>query len=207
MIDILGFRDFVQSEDVDIAGTLLLDLKEAIENLDVHSIQFSDSILLYTEGTTGRDLRAIVTASVRLVGRFAALLIGLRAGIACGEFWHEGNVFVGKAMIRAYELEQSQDWLGGVLDPAIFGTADESTRDEIQALANDGLLVPYPAPIKGGSVGDLLCLGWPRDYVEKGPVELAQATAPWEVLRKQSNTNEFLRWYRQDVQDKYLKSA
>lgn len=207
MVDVLGFRHFVQSHDVEIAGTILLDLNDAIENLDVSSIQFSDSILLYTEGATGYDLRAITTAAVRLMGNFASLMIGLRTGIACGEFWHEGNVFVGKAMIRAYELEQSQDWLGGVLDPAVLATADQSTQAEIESLCNDGLLVPYAAPIKGGSVGDVLCLGWPRNYQEATPVELTQATAPWAVLRKQSHTNEFLRWYREEAKWKHLGPA
>jgi hypothetical protein len=197
--DILGFRDLVQRKDASETGALLVELASAAKQLEIGALTFSDSVLLFTEGTRPEDLVKIVRAAVRLIGNFAGAHVALRGGIAVGEFFSNGEVFVGKAMVRAYELAEAQDWMGAILDPSI--SLPLAVFREFQTT---GLLVEYAAPIKGGPVGPLMCVGWPRNYPSVVSPLATVETSSWDVLRKDTHTQQFLTWYKETAAWRHL---
>ncbi len=196
LFDVLGFRKYVETNPIEEAGALLAELKIAVNHLGLDSIQFSDSILIYTKGTEFGKLTTLVKAAIRLIGHSANAQICLRAAITSGEFWDSGGVFVGKAMIRAYDLERDQDWVGGILDP-LLGESDPGVAEEIEQMRKGGLILEYRAPIKGGHAGVLNCLAWPRNYRSKVSPMATLPASSWDVMRKDSNTQDFLdRWHK-----------
>lgn len=189
LLDILGFKELVSNNDLKILALALKQIRAADHYPEVRSLQFSDSILLYTEGTTPKHLRQIVGHATLLVMESLERRIGLRGGVTRGKFLHDGEVFLGPAMVRAYELEQMQDWIGGIVDPEL---TDAPTVQVLKELEKQGFLVRYEAPIKGGSVGELWCLAWP--IVEDEAPRVATRAGPgrsWDVMRKLANTSRF----------------
>jgi hypothetical protein len=190
LLDVLGFKDMVQDSDLRELAVVLREIGAAEHYPDVKSIQFSDSILLYTEGVEDTKLRQIVGHATYLILESLDRKIGLRGGITRGKFLHDGTVFLGPAMVRAYELEQMQDWIGGIIDPEL--ASDEKTVRVLNDLEDMGFLVRYEAPIKGGSVGQLRCLDWPTidDHCPVVETRGSRQTS-WDVMRKLANTNKF----------------
>lgn len=192
LFDILGFASIVEKQNIaEVKDDLEFLERLCQENAAVRGLQFSDTVLLYTEGTEPHHLYALLEHSCKIVATCSDNRILLRGGISCGEFYHSNSVFLGKAMIRAYALEQSQDWMGAILDPEIARKMNADYTETWKQIQHDRLLVKYEAPLKGGPAGDQWCLGWPR-HGNRPP------TAPtnirdWGVIRKYANTQAFSR--------------
>lgn len=191
--DILGFKDMVQSQDLGHVASLLEDIHDACNGLGVESVAFSDSILLYTLGDEVESLERLLKAAIRLLGPYASIGVAVRGGIAVGEFYCKNQVFLGKAMIRAYEIAEAQDWMGAIIDPT-----EALDNGFVQRMQAQGILVEYPAPIKGGPVGPVFCLGWPRHYPSEVSPLATSRSKSWDVLRKDANTQNFLSWYKRN---------
>lgn len=194
LFDILGFAHKVSSKPIEDMIEELDYLEKRAQTDHVKSIVFSDTVLLYTEGIEPNKLRSLLDHCMTLVSDSNAKGIMLRGAIARGEFYHQNQTFLGKAMVRAYHLEQSQDWMGAILDPFLANdlskSEDEDERQVWHAVLDDGVLVPYRAPIKDGPVGEQWCLGWPQRGDKQ---RVPSRNADWNVLRKFANTDDFAR--------------
>jgi hypothetical protein len=175
MIDILGFRSLLASDDLlQIVERVHALLRDAQAMLTAHigsstgesrtrtlgEVHFSDTIMLWTpaiadsaapesEAALGHLLRAVTFLL------YESFLKGmpLRAGIAFGECYMDpaNDIFVGRAIADAYELESAQDWAGGAVHTAVrLGTPGM------------GCLKDYSVPLKPrAKVRTRIALNWP----------------------------------------------
>ncbi|QWR76860.1 hypothetical protein [Candidatus Magnetomonas plexicatena] len=107
---------------------------------------FSDTVILYSLQDTREGYYAVIARANEILSRpiqFPALRF--RIGISYGEFYcnPENNIYVGKALIEAYELEQKQNWCGAALTEAAY------TKIKNYPAAKS-ILSPYDVPIKNG---------------------------------------------------------
>lgn len=205
LFDILGFTDIVRREQlpgvVETLKQLNLDAELYAEPVNIRVLQFSDTILLYSDGDDEKSLAEIVRLSALLVGRLLERRVRMRGAITWGEFYAHKQIFAGKAMIRAYQLEKSQDWAGGIIDPALIAKLEREDTHLIRALQESLPTVTHPAPIKGGTAGEFHCLAWPRFFSRSNSLDAAwpiDGTEGWDVLRKRHNTAEFLNSFEED---------
>ncbi|MBW2631020.1 MAG: hypothetical protein JRC90_04530 [Deltaproteobacteria bacterium] len=158
---------------------------------------FSDSIILVSHDKDIMSCMKLLVYAWRLSQHFMAFGTPLRGGIAYGELYQNPNlnVFVGKALAKAYELEGCQNWIGVAIDasvverfPEVFGVID---KDEYPVL-ND-LLFEYAVPFKGGMTKRLKTLNWRWNLVvEKGTRSLFSDSNDPKVVEKVNNTLKYV---------------
>ena len=198
IFDVLGFRDLCAAAatpgEVQHLLFMLKTLRKAADSTGITAIQYSDSILLYTAGTDSSDFNNLVQEVAYLIAGTLRRGIRIRGGITRGPFAHDADrrAFAGPALVRAHELEQQQEWIGAIVDPHLARRPE--LEDAIIERLQDGLLMAYPAPLKVGGVGDLLCVGWPLAY--EGKYDGLRASlddgGSWDVMRKVHNTRQFV---------------
>jgi hypothetical protein len=141
-IDILGMRTLV-AKDPDKAWELLsklatarntshsvevefaqADTRVAIPD-QVRAVTFSDTILLFSKGDSEIDLKIIVMMTTELMVEALHLGVPIRAGIARGTFFFnlEESMYAGPALIEAYDLGESAQWIGIVTSAKVFKEA------------------------------------------------------------------------------------
>jgi hypothetical protein len=174
-LDILGMSSIV-ARDHDEAWSMLsalVDARDKSTNVSlefknfgrlihvpehVKAITFSDTILLLTLGDTEADLRAITIAVTQIFCSALYKRVPLRAGVAKGIFYvnFERSMFAGPALIDAYHIGESAQWLGVGLSASVAGDA--------KALAltsgNSPVVVDWPVPTKCG-VESQTVINWP----------------------------------------------
>jgi len=141
--DILGFRRECQTNNPsDIFSNYIKKcLEELTKRIEkqmpggskIESTFFSDSFIIYTsypldEPDDRVSFGAIEQASRLFVEILIQEQIPFRGAMSCDEFYADKTqgVFFGKALVEAYELAESCDWLGFVLCPsAICRMKDE----------------------------------------------------------------------------------
>jgi hypothetical protein len=126
--------------------------------------------------------------------------IPLRGAITKGDVFIEKDVFVGKAIVDAYLMEQQQEWVG-------CWVADDCVSEPVAAAAATVLsnaLVQYRIPLKSGRVRSRWAVNWAsllmlrNEDLEVGVRsrffldDPTSQDAPWEVERKIRNTLAFL---------------
>lgn len=81
---------------------------------------FSDSIILFALDDSDESFLKLLVYSWRVVQALLATGMHPRGAIAFGEMYvnEATDVFLGKALAEAYELEQIQDWVGVALAPS-----------------------------------------------------------------------------------------
>ena len=210
LIDILGFRSLLASTPViEVIGRIDNLLSDAQRYLRASTgsgqvrtlgeVHFSDTILMWTplikdihddqEIVAGGHLFFVVTD---LIYRSFIAGIPLRAGIGFGECCIDVDrqIFVGRAIVDAYEVESAQDWVGGALHPSVpFG------------IAYAGSLVKYAVPVKtGAAVVPEIALNWPdcpdspvdHKFLKKTVDAMLAAAVPMPTRVKMENTRAFV---------------
>ena len=135
--DILGFRDLVKrstfEELVNRHIVSILNLQKGIPKQEtsipptheqifmkrlVGHAFFSDTVLLYSLSEDKYGYENLIDVTMYLI---ASTILWpeyrFRVGISYDEFYRDvkNNVYAGKALVEAYELENKQDWCGGAL--------------------------------------------------------------------------------------------
>ncbi|HBJ84257.1 MAG TPA: hypothetical protein DDZ88_10405 [Verrucomicrobiales bacterium] len=130
-VDILGMSSLVQ-RNAEQAWEVLSGLASVRDHLDsfgvevtasgqkfaisdrVFRVMFSDTIVLFTKGETEDDLRLLLIATGELFHKAMFNGIPVRVGVALGKFFFnfEKSMFAGPALIDAYHLGESAQWLG-----------------------------------------------------------------------------------------------
>lgn len=180
LFDFLGFKDHVRRHTlgsvvqnltkvvrpiVDIAttGALRIDSEEIVADPEgrlAEPIVFSDTILLYSKHDDREGFVKLVTAARNLVGISLQAGVPVRGAVTRGELFvsADRNLYVGRGLIDAYELEQSQNWAGAILDGNVSAVSE--LRNYVASLRNAGDLFQYVAPRNNAS--ELVdCIGWP----------------------------------------------
>jgi len=157
---------------------------------------FSDSIILVSHEEDIMSCMKLLVYAWRLSQHFMAVGTPLRGGIAYGELYQNQtiNVVLGKALAKAYELEECQNWIGVAIDisvverfPEVFNLFD---RDKYPVI-ND-LLFEYAVPLKDGTTRRLRTINWRWNLiVEKGTRSLFSDSDDPKVIEKIRNTLKY----------------
>lgn len=221
-IDVLGMSALV-AKDAELAWSLLgrlvearkdahatsltfLDTAETVATTQyVHAVTFSDTIVLFSRGAALNDLRTILVMATQLLNKALHLCVPVRIGVAVGTFFFnlDESMYAGPALIEAYHLGESAQWIGIV-------TSQEVYRRAIEAHLRSGtsdVVSPVEIPVNGG-VQPGYAVNWPvilRDSIAAPlPVTgkqvyegFAQYFGPFETLdprarRKYENTAAFI---------------
>lgn len=140
-LDLLGFTALVNNSSIERVIPLyqealqhLTDLANPKKRLGLIYSWFSDTFIIYSRNDSERDF-----AHVEHVGRlfFQKLILNeipVRGAITHGDLYSQSaeNIFVGPALIDAYNYAEKQAWLGFILTPSV------SKRLETTPLSLDG---------------------------------------------------------------------
>ena len=127
-LDLLGFTSLVNDKNIEHVIPLY---KKALAKMEQAAVQkkplgiiyswFSDTFIIYSRNDKEEDF-----ANVEQVGRlfFQSLILNkipVRGAITHGALYSQSskNIFVGPALIDAYNYAEKQDWIGFILTPSV----------------------------------------------------------------------------------------
>lgn len=152
-LDIMGFKERVKNTNISELKKSLQKFKDKIVKLNplmkgpdgkqgiknfMKMVQFSDSIVVATKGSSKDDLNHITRAAVILMHIAFETGFALRGVISCGKmvFDEENQLFFGNALVDAYLLEQ---------EICCYGVIFHATSEDIVSNAlndNNGIYFP-----------------------------------------------------------------
>jgi hypothetical protein len=217
LFDVLGFRDRVKSTPL---SELLTSYRGLLRQADAynqplpnspvanrlfpthpttspwcHQYIFSDSIVMLADSSSIDSCLRLLVASWRLFQFFLAAGFPLRGGISHGEISIESGVLIGSAIVDAFELEASQNWIGAAIHRSVIEAYPEINRE----MQTDGtvwheILRLYPVPMKNGSAPELPTLNWRFNLLVKdGTRSLFPHSDIPDIQTKQNNTLDYAR--------------
>lgn len=183
--DILGFKKMVLSQDVQqlLDGDLSLfrclvafsveqgevpDLPPALKALrEQHRVGFawfSDTVVIYARSDDDRSCNNVLETVGWLLFNTMWTQTRLRVGIAYGEFFADiiNEIYVGRALVEAYELEQAQEWCGAALSESAAQRI--ATRNDYGELCE--WVCEYQVPIKQEAKGKVSCSNLAVDWTQ-----------------------------------------
>lgn len=113
---------------------------ESIEQQLVGVAIFSDTALIFSLADSKRSYDQVIYAAVSILAQpILYPEYRFRIGISYGDFYHDAtkNIYVGKALVEAHELERKQNWSGGAL-----------TREAKEIVGDNDFLTDCNVPIR-----------------------------------------------------------
>jgi hypothetical protein len=113
------------------------------DDLVGHTI-FSDTIILFSLSDDRDGYRIVLNAVYRLISiPMFTPIYKYRVGISYGEFYQnqKENIYIGKALVEANDLEKVQQWSGA----ALTDTAANEFKDKFP---ENSMLVDYDVPVR-----------------------------------------------------------
>lgn len=180
-IDILGFKsifNYLRSAD-DLGDQMSIILQSSIRSAlsgktvdvddesnfsDITNIkvyQFSDAIVLYSEDDNDDTLKDFVVTLNLLFAQSITRGFPLRGALTCGDLYVKGSIVVGEPFIRAYQLEERQEWAGLIVDCDI-------NPQMLSRLKSEKLIVNHKVTLKDCKnskhliTEDHLVINWPQ---------------------------------------------
>jgi hypothetical protein len=179
-IDILGYSALI-SDDGDKAWDLLSSLVEAndevkslgIKFLDkgaeikfedqIHSVMFSDTVVMFSKSDELIDLQAIIVAAAQFLNDAFVRCVPIRIGIQVGNFRFnlEESMYAGKALVDAYFIGEEAQWLGISISYEVYREIAKVGWKS----GNLPIAIKYDIPTKAGSKPGY-SINWPNIYRE-----------------------------------------
>jgi len=158
-LDLLGFKNLVHNTDV---GRVIDLYDDAIAHLDRSALEkkplgisyswFSDTFILFSRGDSLQEFTLLEQAGRLFFQRLILAEIPARGALSHGKLYSnlERNIFIGEALIEAYEYGEKQNWLGFLLAPSVYrklaGTQfDVRQRYNYRAVVTPGIIT-HPSP-------------------------------------------------------------
>lgn len=158
-LDLLGFKNLVRTDAV---GRVIPLYDEVLQKLEVDAAPkkplglayswFSDTFIIFSRGDSPRDFTLVEQAGRLFFQRLILAEIPVRGALTHGKLYSNlaRNIFLGDALIDAYEYGEKQQWLGFLLAPNVYeklrGTQlDVTRRLNYRRVAEVGV-VTHPAP-------------------------------------------------------------
>ena len=161
--DILGFSDLVRQRPLDeminyhitnyhnlikasipkASKVYQSSSQEFVDQQLVGVAIFSDTVLIFSLVKHKRSYDQVIYAAASILAQpILSPEYRFRIGISYGDFYHDAanNIYVGKALIEAHELERKQNWSGGAL-----------TKEAKKIVGDNYYLTDCSVPIKGGN--------------------------------------------------------
>ena len=184
LCDILGFSNLVKGNPLDVVvdNTLAWFFKSLHHSLNknewpestpemdyidknkrVGLVLFSDTVLFYTREDTNECLQDLIQTVAWLLFETTLTDTQMRAGIAYGDAFIDpkNSIFVGKAIVEAYEMEQRQQWAGAAFAESAVVRIPENVRG---GEFIDWPVVPYDVPIKDKQSVETLAINWTHGF-------------------------------------------
>jgi hypothetical protein len=158
-LDLLGFKNLVQNTDV---GRVIDLYDDAIAHLDQSALVkkplgisyswFSDTFILFSRGDSLQEFTLLEQAGRFFFQRLVLAEIPVRGAVSHGKLYSnlERNIFIGEALIEAYEYGEKQNWLGFLLAPSVHRKLADTQFDVrrlyyYRAVVTPGVIT-HPAP-------------------------------------------------------------
>lgn len=123
--DLLGTSELIRTGK---ATTVFLAYQDALKELgewqgrhaEVNHAWFSDTFILFTEDDSVESFGAIERVCRWFVSSLLLRQIPVRGSMSCGELYvdHSNSIYLGLALLEAYEWGECQDWIGFLLCPS-----------------------------------------------------------------------------------------
>jgi hypothetical protein len=200
-----------------ISETLKSSKKIVCESKIIEPIEgwfwFSDTLILYSGDSSPENLLPITSAATYLLASLLNDGFPTRCVITLGQFKRlneaDHNLFLGKGLVQAFELEKKMNWCGGILDPYQSGIYEIT-----KAWGAESPVLEYEAPQKEGDVRKYKCLNWPKNYIENFKKEVRHLredmlkiqnnpSPPWPVENKIRNTEQFFNFSIRKNKNRY----
>lgn len=226
-VDILGMSTLVErnfneawgmlSDLVQVRDKAIMyeyDFVETNERVNVFQkiriVTFSDTLILFTAGDTSVELKSMIILVTEIFHKAICKCVPIRIGIAAGEFRFnfDKSMYAGPALIDAYRVGESAQWLGIVLSESI---CERAISQKMKSTGSD-VIVEWNVPLKDGEKGRYV-VNWPvifaRDLQINPPVSINDFYAafeqsfgkfvdlPREVKVKYENTVNFMNYQLQ----------
>jgi hypothetical protein len=211
IFDILGFRELVENTPLEtLALTIQRMLTEGLPKVTKYMMQplpgprlipdgetasswclqysFSDTIILISHDDTEKACLKLLLQAFRTLQYLTVMKLYARGGVSFGEMFVDldRQLFLGKALIEAFELETSQDWIGC----SILESVERTFPNIFKTPAIIENVFPfYEVPMKEGPVRQLRTINWRWNLIaQSGTRGLFQPTNNWSHRRKVENT-------------------
>ena len=178
------------------------------------TLLLSDSVLLYSDEISEQPplepLTDAILISRIITMQFFRQRLPIRGAISFGEFYvnREENIYCGKGLVEAYELAESQQWVGTVIAPSAEEYATELMKNfqkrsdfsKIWSVRPGWDLIRWKIPLKSSSREGWV-VNWASAWNAGGPVRDdlfdSRLTGDPQVDQKYLNTLRFLQeWPR-----------
>ena len=184
--DILGYSNLVREHSLQELreyhlGNILNVVKSSIpeneENIASHTqlellttgivghVTFSDTVIMYSLNDNRDGRKNVLDAVYRLLCiPMNTPYYRYRIGISYGEMYvdKDKNIYIGKALIEAHDLEILQEWSGAAL-------TDSAANMFKNHFPENSMLVDYDVPIKGNTTKKLTVVNWTLAKHTKSP--------------------------------------
>ena len=220
-IDVLGFKEKIKNFSADELGkeykrVLFYALEKYNLNIDFFKeisffkdvdryceyYVFSDSIILTSFDDTINSSFKLLIFTFKLARTMIAQGYSIRGAITFGEMFVDlqNSIFVGEALVKAYQLEYKQNWIGIVIDdsvieqfPSIFNFNYSLYPQYLKYL-----FVKYEVPFKEGKIIENFVINWRFNLiVEEGIKSLfPNANKEWSAKIKIDNTLQFSKYIK-----------
>lgn len=191
-LDILGMASIVE-KDADKAWLLLSDLvavreqtstyeieflesKERVRAPDmIHTVTFSDTILLFTKGDSLIELHCMIVLLTEIFHKAMFRCVPVRAGLSFGKFYFnlDKSMYAGPAFIEAYRIGEAAQWLGITLGESV---QEKAISLEMMS-GGSKVVVQWALPLKKGN-RTCFVINWPavfaHDLKVEPPISVAQ---------------------------------
>lgn len=170
------------------------------KELNIQHAWFSDTFVMYSDDGSASDFVSMDMIARGFMGRLVTHKIPVRGAIACGDFYADriNQLYLGEALIEAYEYGEAQDWIGFLLCPSAIKRLNEVGLPADERLNYAYADIPFkathanvvtklPACILGSwdyINGENLCLSALREMKLKAPND--------SVARKYDNSIKFI---------------
>lgn len=137
-LDLLGFSNLVRSNEVgeviDLYEDVILKLKvdaSTKTSLGLSYSWFSDTFIIFSRADSLEEFSWLEQAARLFFQRLIIAHIPVRGAISHGKLYSnlEKNIFIGEALIEAYEYGESQNWLGLLLTPSVYQKLEGTQLD------------------------------------------------------------------------------
>jgi hypothetical protein len=127
-LDILGFRELIRTKDarhvIELYDAVIGKLKMGADEkkpLGISYSWFSDTFILFSRGDSLQEFVLLEQAGRLFFQRLILADIPARGALSHGRLYSnlERNIFIGEALIEAYEYGEKQNWLGFLLTPSV----------------------------------------------------------------------------------------
>lgn len=218
-LDILGFKDLLGKNGADaiadkyshvihLVKSFNRDLLPNSEEPSLFAIRseetrwciskiFSDSIILVSLEDSEESCLRLLLYVWRLLQACLSIQMPFRGGIAYDEMCvdEDNEIFLGRALTKAYELEGAQEWIGAVIHEDIEKAFPNIFNGTICPYLKN-IFLKYSVPFKGGARKRLHTMNWRFNLnVEEGTRSLMPYSTDKSVIKKVQNTLK----YAQDV--------